>query len=104
MKTAEELFNRLKTDEAFASEFAGALTAKREAGAANYYETMIPAANEAGYELTKEDIDAVLDANKGELTEEELGKVAGGTSCLTAAIGMSVSSAIITYVSAVLIK
>ena len=45
MKTAKELFERLRTDEAFATEFTEALQSKRKAGAKNYYETMIPAAN-----------------------------------------------------------
>ena len=81
MKTSKELFERLKTDEAFAKEFNEALVAKREAGAKSYYETFIPAAAERGYELSKEELDAVMNAQDSELSPEELGKVAGGTSC-----------------------
>ena len=44
MKAAEEFFERLRTDEAFAKEIAEALSAKREAGANSYYDTVIPAA------------------------------------------------------------
>ena len=87
MKTAKELFERLKTDEAFAKEFSEALTAKREAGAKNYYETIIPAAEERGYELSKEELDEILKAQDSELSAEELGKIAGGGSCVTLVIG-----------------
>ena len=87
MKTAKELFERLKTDEAFAKEFSEALTAKREAGAKSYYETIIPAAEERGYELSKEELDEILKAQDSELSAEELGKVAGGGSCVTLVIG-----------------
>ena len=84
MKTAKELFERLKTDEAFAKEFAEALKTKREAGAKSYYETYIPAAAERGYELSKEELDEIINAQETELSPEELGKVAGGTSCIGA--------------------
>jgi hypothetical protein len=87
MKTAKELFEILKTDEAFAKEFSEALTAKREAGAKSYYETIIPAAEERGYELSKEELDEILKAQDSELSAEELGKVAGGGSCVTLVIG-----------------
>ena len=86
MKSSKEFFERLKNDEAFSKEVAEAIIAKREAGAANYYETYIPVANERGYELSKEELDTILAASTEELTEEELGKVAGGTSCLIPAI------------------
>ena len=96
MKTAKELFERLKTDEAFAKEFSEALTAKREAGAKSYYETIIPAAEERGYELSKEELDEILNAQDTELSAEELGKVAGGGSCVTLVIG-TIMLAIGTY-------
>lgn len=84
MKTSKEFFERLQSDEAFAKEVTDAVAAKREAGATSYYETFIPVAADLGYEITKEDLDAVNAASVAELSDEELGKVAGGTSCLTA--------------------
>ena len=87
MKTAKELFERLKTDEAFAKEFSEALTAKREAGAKSYYETIIPVAEERGYMVTKEDIDEMLKVHDEELSPDELGKVAGGASCIAVFVG-----------------
>lgn len=91
MKTAKELFERLKTDAAFAKEFTEALNAKREAGAKSYYETIIPAAEERGYAVTKDDIDEMLKAQEADLTPEELGKVAGGTSCIGAVMAVGAS-------------
>ena len=88
MKTAKELFERLKTDAAFAKEFTEELNAKREAGAHNYYETIIPSAEKYGYSVSRKDVDEYIDSQDTELSAEELGKVAGGTSC--GVIGWSV--------------
>ena len=101
MKTAEELFERLKTDEVFAKEFGEALTAKREAGAKNYYETIIPAGEERGYAVTKEDIDAFIKSQDTDLSEDELGRVAGGSCALFTLIAgtvMVTGCAALTYV------
>ena len=89
MKSSKELYERLKTDEDFAKEFTEAVIAKKEAGAANYFETVIPAAADFGYEISEEEVQAIADAQSQELSEEELGKVAGGTSCLPATAGIS---------------
>ena len=96
MKTSKEFFERLKTDEAFAKEVGEKIAAKREAGAANYYETIIPVAAELDYEVKEEELDAISEAQTSELSEEELGKVSGGGSCLVivsiaSVIGLSVS-------------
>ena len=96
MKTSKEFFERMQSDEAFAQEIIAALQAKREAGAKNYYETFIPVAQEHGYEITREELDEIYAAQATELTDEELGKVAGGMSCfgwvITTIIGTIVSS------------
>ena len=82
MKTSKEFFERLKADEAFAKEVGEKIAAKREAGATSYYETIIPVAAELGYEVKEEELDAISEAQSSELSEEELGKVSGGGSCL----------------------
>jgi hypothetical protein len=73
--------------------------AKREAGAKNYYETIIPAAEERGYELSKEELDEILNAQDTELSPDELGKVAGGASCLVAvtATAILLSVGVVSY-------
>ena len=91
MKTAKELFERLKTDETFLKEFDEALKVKREAGAKSVYETFIPAAAERGYEISKEELDEILNAQETELSAEDLGKVAGGTSCLGVGAVLTIS-------------
>ena len=95
MNTAKDFFDRLKTDEAFAKEVSEIILAKQKAGAADVYETVIPVAEEKGYQVTKEDLDKLMEEAPAELSEEELGKVAGGTGCLiaTGAIPMITLSA-----------
>lgn len=78
MKTSKEFFERLQTDEDFAKEVGEKLKAKVEAGENDYKAIWIPLAAEYGYELTGEELDEMR--AKSELSEEELGKVAGGSS------------------------
>ena len=91
MKTSKELFERLQKDEEFSKEYNEAIIAKREAGATSYYETFIPAANEFGYELSKEEVDAIIESQSEVLSEEELGKVSGGTSCMIASVFLTIT-------------
>ncbi len=78
MKSAKELFERLKTDKEFAKQFNDLVQAKRASGANNYYDIMIPAAAELGYELTREALDEMIKQNSEEISEEELGTISGG--------------------------
>lgn len=89
MATTKELFERLSTDQAFAEQFTEAIKARREAGAANYYETVIPVAAQFGYEVKPEELDKINEQEAEVLTDDELGKVAGGTSCLTLLASLS---------------
>ncbi|MBR5088788.1 MAG: hypothetical protein IK093_05120 [Ruminiclostridium sp.] len=100
MKTSKELFERLRSDEAFAKDFSEVLTAKRENGANNCYEAIIPAAAGFGYELTKEELDEIINAQDSELSADELGKAAGGTSCLAATVWVGIGILALPVVSA----
>ena len=82
MKSSKEFFERLQNDEAFSKEISDAIAARRDAGARNYYETVIPVAEEHGYEITEEELDEINQYQTQVLSEEELGKVAGGSSCI----------------------
>jgi len=101
VKTSKEFFDRLRTDKDFADEISVALQQKREVGAKSYYETLIPVANERGYELSREDIDSAFTQSADEMSEEELGKIAGGTSCLPATLGVSASITILSIATAI---
>lgn len=85
---------RLGSDEEFAGKVCEAIAVKREHGATNYYETFIPVANEMGYEISKEELDKIHEMQISNLSEEELGKVSGGTSCMYAVISLSAASVI----------
>ena len=101
MKSSKELFEKLSSDKDFYDEFNAALIAKREAGAETYYETLIPTAHDYGYEVTKEEVDAILEKYSDELSEEELGKVSGGTSCVTGFLAISVTKIVSTIMNTI---
>ena len=84
MKTLKELIERLQSDEAFAKEYTEAVKAKQDPDVKDVYGTIIPVAAQFGYEVTKKDIDEMLASASEELSAEELGKVAGGTSLFEA--------------------
>ena len=92
MKSSKEFFERLQTDEAFAKEVNEAIIEKRNAGAKNYFETFIPVAKERGYEISEEELTEIYESQASELSEEELGKVAGGTSCMPAWITWAIAT------------
>ena len=95
MKTAKEFMQKLNSDEAFAKQVNDAIQAKKDAGAKDYTEALLPVAAELGYEVTAEQVEAMRAKQSEVISEEELGKAAGGTSCwvaITAAsMGLSVS-------------
>ena len=101
MGSSKEFFDRLANDEKFAEEISAEIKARRDSGAANYYETFIPVAEAHGYEVTQEDLDEIYDAQIAEMSEEELGKVAGGTSCLPATVSLWVMTILGTIVTSI---
>ena len=98
MKTAKEFIQRLKDDEAFAKEVNERIQAKKDAGAKDYSEALLPAAAALGYEITKEQVETLRKKQSDILSEEELGKAAGGTSCVAAIVATATafSSATVT--------
>lgn len=102
MAGTKELFERLANDQAFAEQFTAAVSARREAGAASYYETVIPVAAEFGYEVKPEELDKINEQQAEVLTDDELGKVAGGTSCLTVIATISAVTSVCATVASII--
>ena len=92
MKTAKEFIERLQSDEAFAKAVSDGIQAKKDAGARDYTEALLPVAAELGYEITAEQVEALCERQSEVISEEELGKAAGGTGCLVAALILASAS------------
>ena len=80
MKTSKELIERLESDEAFKKEIEEAVKAKQGAGEETI-DAMISAAADFDYAITKEELEVAKAANSEEMSEEELGKLSGGSVC-----------------------
>ena len=89
MKTSKEFFERLQSDEEFAKEVAEKAKEKVDAGETDYKAIWIPIAAEYDYEIKGEELDELYSKATVALSEEDLGKVAGGTSPLTLTIGIA---------------
>ncbi len=79
MKTAKEFMQDLKDDETLMTAFRNHVKDRQETGETDYKAIIISFADEKGYAVTEEELDDLYEANAAELSEEELGKVAGGT-------------------------
>ena len=77
MKTSRELIERLNADKAFAKEFNEAVKAKRKSGAKDNSGAFISTAADFGYEISREELEAMA-ASSEEMSNEELSKLAGG--------------------------
>ena len=80
MKTAKEYIERMQSDKDFAAQIAEKVKAAKDAGAEDLFAAASAAAKELGYEISPEQIKEI-GAQSEDISEEELGKVAGGTSC-----------------------
>ena len=78
MKTSKEFFERLQSDEAFAQEIGAKVKEKFDAGETDYKALWIPIAEEYDYELNEAELDEMYEKAVSEMSDEELGKVAGG--------------------------
>ena len=99
MKTSKEFFERLQTDSAFAKEVSEKLQAKADAGETDYKAVWISLAAEYGYELTEAELDEINEKATSELSDEELGKVAGGSTpiCVLVSLGTVFSASTVVY-------
>ena len=106
MKTAKEFLERIANDEAFAKAVSDGIQAKKDAGAKDYTEALLPVAAELGYEISEEQVESMLGQQSELISEEELGRTAGGTSCVawmvgavTVTVGVGVGGCVATYVN-----
>lgn len=83
MKTSKEFFDRLGNDPAFAEEVSRKVADLRASGVTVASEAVIPVAAEYGYEVTADQIAQKSEESTAEMSEADLGKIAGGTTCFT---------------------
>ena len=88
MKTAREFIERMRADGAFVDQ----MREKFVCAAAS------KAAKELGYDVSPEQVREITRQNE-DVTEEELGKIAGGTSCTTAALSGTIISTMLSGLS-----
>ena len=97
MSSTKDFIERLKTDEDFLKLIVQKVNAASDKGEKDYKKIIIPIAAEEGYELSEDELDSLYETGSAELSEEELGKVAGGTSplFLIASVFLSTGSVLI---------
>ena len=80
MKTAKEYIERMRSDKDFAAQMSEKVKALLDAGEKDVFVAVSKAARELGYEISPEQVKEINKPNE-DISEEELGKLAGGTIC-----------------------
>ena len=75
MKTAKEFMDKLQSDEAFATQLR-----EKVKDAEDKLSAICDFAKEQGYDINPDQLKEIIQAQSEDLSEEELGKLAGGTS------------------------
>ena len=83
MGTAKEFIERVQSDTAFVEKVNKQILALGEAGETDIFAAVCKVAGTEGYEITLDQIKEMSTRQNGELTEEELEKVAGGSMATT---------------------
>ena len=94
MKTAKEYIEKMRSDKDFAAQMSEKVKALQEAGEKDLFAAISKAAQELGYEISPAQVKDINQVSE-DISEEELGKLAGGAACLTAGLpdtGISVSN------------
>ena len=92
MKTAKEYVERMRGDKAFAAQMNEKVKALLDAGEKDAFSAVSKAAKELGYEISPEQVREINKPNE-DVSEEELGKLAGDTSCIPVAVSALTASA-----------
>ena len=93
MKTTADFIERLRNDEAFTNEIKEKVSTALENGSTDYTMILIDIGAEYGYEIDGSMI-TELNSDVDVLSEEELGKVSGGTLPIIVITGVSISLAV----------
>ncbi len=80
MKTAKEYIERMQTDKEFGAQMQQKILAAKQAGAEDLFAAASAAAKELGYDISPDQI-RELGNQSEDISDEELGKLAGGSSC-----------------------
>lgn len=89
MKTAKEYIERMQADKEFGEQMKQKILAAKQAGAEDLFAAASAAAKELGYDISPEQIREFSDQGE-DISDEELGKLAGGTSCTPAIAGLAI--------------
>lgn len=93
MKTAKEYIERMRSDKDFAAQMSEKAKALLAAGEKDAFAAVSKAAKELGYEISPEQVREINKPNE-DVSEEELGKLAGGTSCIALTVVVSVTASV----------
>ena len=85
MKTAKEYIERMQNDKDFVAQMGEKIRAAQEAGEKDVFTAVSAAAKELGYDISPEQVKEISEQSE-DISEEELGKVAGGSTCTPAFI------------------
>ena len=99
MKTAKEYIERMRSDKEFAAQMSEKVKALQEAGEKDVFGAVSKAAKELGYEISPEQVKEINKPNE-DISEEELGKLAGGTSCIPFTVSVTVLASVASGIGA----
>lgn len=95
MKTAKEYIERMQNDKDFVAQMGEKVRAAQEAGEKDIFAAVSVAAKELGYDISPEQVKEISEQSE-DISEEELGKVAGGSSCSPAFLISSIMTIVYT--------
>ncbi len=98
MKTAKDYIERMRSDKEFVAQMREKIKAAQDAGEKDSFAAVSRAARELGYDVSPEQVREISRLNE-DVSEEELGKIAGGTSCTALISWVSIVSTLSVTVS-----
>ena len=78
MKTAKEFIEKMQSDKDFTAQVKEKVKAAKDAGAEDTFAAINTVSKELSYEISPEQIKEIVASASEDISDEELGKVAGG--------------------------